>query len=51
MERAAIQTAQKEKTIKNLTRQGSGAFGNAATRIEAYMYSQGVQSFLRVADI
>ena len=37
--------------MKNLTRQGSGAFGNAATRIEAYMYSQGVQSFLRDADI
>jgi peptide/nickel transport system substrate-binding protein len=51
MERAAIQTAQKEKTVKNLTRQGRGAFGNAATRIEAYMYSQGVQSFLRDADI
>src|SRR5262245_64382508 len=41
----------KEKTVKNLTRQGSGAFGNAATRIEAYMYSQGVQSFLRDAEI
>jgi peptide/nickel transport system substrate-binding protein len=51
MERAAIQTAQKEKTVKNLTRQGSGAFGNAATRIEAFMYSQGAQSFLRDADI
>jgi len=51
MERAAIQTAQKEKTIKNLTRQGSGAFGNAATRIEAFMYSQGAQSFVRDADI
>jgi peptide/nickel transport system substrate-binding protein len=51
MERAAIQTAQKEKTVKHLTRQGSGAFGNAATRIEAFMYSQGAQSFLRDADI
>jgi len=51
MERAAILTAQKEKTVKNLTRQGSGAFGNAATRIEAYIYSQGAQSFLRDADI
>src|SRR5262249_753998 len=48
---AAIQTAQKEKTIKNLTRQGSGAFGNAAARIEAFMYSQGAQSFLRDPDI
>ena len=51
MERVAIQTAQKEKTVKNLTRQGSGAFGNAATRIEAFIYSQGAQSFLRDADI
>jgi peptide/nickel transport system substrate-binding protein len=51
MERAAIQTAQKEKTVKNLTCQGSGAFGNAATRIEAFMYSQRAQSFLRDADI
>jgi len=51
MERAAIQTAQKEKTVKNLTRQGSGAFGNAATRIEAFMYSKGAQSFLRDPDI
>ncbi len=51
MERAAIQTAQKEKTVQHLTRQGSGAFGNAATRIEAFMYSQGAQSFLRDPDI
>jgi peptide/nickel transport system substrate-binding protein len=51
MERAAIQTAQKEKTVKHLTRQGSGAFGNAATRIEAFMYSQGAQSFLRDSDV
>jgi len=51
MERAAMQTAQKEKTVKNLTRQGSGAFGNAATRIEAFMTSRGAQSFLRDAEI
>lgn len=51
MERAAMQTAQKEKTVKGLTRMGSGAFGNAATRIEAFMYSGGAQSFLRDAEI
>ena len=45
MERAAYLTAHKEKTVKNLTRQGSGAFGNAATRIEAYMYSRGPSRF------
>ncbi len=41
MERAAMQAAQREKKVKNLTRQGSGAPGNAATRIEAFMYSKG----------
>lgn len=51
IERAAMQTVQKEKTVKNLTRQGSWAFGNAATRIEAFIYNQGTQSFLRDADM
>src|SRR2546422_8672744 len=30
---------------------GSGAPGNAATRVEAFMYSKGVQSFLKDPDI
>ena len=47
LERAAIQGAQREKKVKNLTFMGSGAPGNAATRIEAFMYSKGVQSFLK----
>jgi len=51
MERAAIQSAQKGKTVKHLTRQASAAFGNAATRIEAFMYSQGELSFLHDPDI
>ena len=51
MERAAIQGAQKDKTVKNLTRQGSGAFGNAASRIEAFLHSKGSQSFLHDAEI
>jgi ABC-type transport system substrate-binding protein len=51
MERAAVQSAQKEKTVKNLTRQGSGAFGNAATRIEAFMTSTGELSFLKDPEI
>ncbi len=50
-ERAAMQAAQREKKVKNLTRMGSGAPGNAATRIEAFMYSKGVQSFLKDPDI
>ena len=40
-ERAAMQAAQREKKVKNLTFMGSGAPGNAATRVEAFMYSQG----------
>jgi peptide/nickel transport system substrate-binding protein len=51
MERAAIFAAHKEKTVKNLTRQGSAAFGNAASRIETFMYSQGAQSFLKDPEI
>jgi peptide/nickel transport system substrate-binding protein len=51
MERAALQAAQRDKTIKNLTRQASAAVGNAATRIEAFMYSKGGQSFLHDPDI
>jgi peptide/nickel transport system substrate-binding protein len=50
-ERAAIQGAQREKKVKNLTLMGSGAPGNAATRVEAFMYSHGVQSFLKDPDI
>jgi peptide/nickel transport system substrate-binding protein len=51
MERAAILAAQKEKKVKNLTRQGSAAHGNAATRIEAFIYSKGAQSFLKDPEI
>lgn len=47
MERAAMYAAQSEKRIKNLTRQGSGAYGNAATRVEAFMTSKGTLSFLK----
>jgi peptide/nickel transport system substrate-binding protein len=51
MERAAVFAAQLEKTVKNLTFQGSGAFGNAATRIEAFIYSQGNNSFIQDPQI
>jgi peptide/nickel transport system substrate-binding protein len=51
LERAAIFAAQKEKTVKNLTRQSSGAFGNAATRIEAFVYSKGAQSYIKDPEI
>jgi peptide/nickel transport system substrate-binding protein len=51
IERAAQLAAQGEKRVKNLTRQGSGAYGNAATRIEGFMTSTGAQSFLKDAEI
>ena len=51
LERAAIQGAQRDKKVKNLTLMGSGAPGNAATRVEAFMYSKGVQSFLKDPEI
>jgi peptide/nickel transport system substrate-binding protein len=51
LERAAIQGAQRAKKVKNLTFMGSGAPGNAATRVEAFMYSHGVQSFLKDPEI
>jgi peptide/nickel transport system substrate-binding protein len=50
-ERAAMQAAHREKKVKNLTRMGSGAPGNAATRVEAFMYSSGAQSFLKDPEI
>ena len=51
MERAALLAGQRDKTIKNLTRQASAAMGNAATRIEAFMDSKGGQAFLHDPDI
>jgi peptide/nickel transport system substrate-binding protein len=51
MERAAMHASWAEKTARNLTRMGSGAFGNAATRIEAFMYSKGALSFLQDPEI
>ncbi|MGE3540456.1 MAG: ABC transporter substrate-binding protein [Candidatus Tectimicrobiota bacterium] len=51
LERAAMFAAHKEKKVRNLTRVGSAAPGNAATRVEAFMYSKGAQSFLKDAEI
>jgi peptide/nickel transport system substrate-binding protein len=51
MERAAMYAAQGEKRLKHLTRQGSGAYGNAATRVEAFMTSHGSLSFLKDPEI
>ena len=46
-----MQAAQRDKKVKNLTRIGSGAPGNAATRIEAFIYSKGTSSFLKDPEI
>jgi peptide/nickel transport system substrate-binding protein len=51
MERAAHQAALREKTYKNLAFQGSGAYGNAATRLDAFVYSKGQQSWIKDAEI
>jgi peptide/nickel transport system substrate-binding protein len=51
MERAAAFAAHKEKTFKNLAFQGSGAFGNASTRLEAFVYSKGAQAWIKDAEI
>jgi peptide/nickel transport system substrate-binding protein len=51
MERAANQAALKEKTYKHLAYQGSGAFGNAATRLEAFVYSKGGQAWIKDPEI
>jgi peptide/nickel transport system substrate-binding protein len=51
MERAAMFAAHSDKRLKHLSSQASAAFGNAATRVEAFMYSQGSQSFLQDPEI
>jgi peptide/nickel transport system substrate-binding protein len=51
VERAAHQAALKEKTYKNLAFQGSGAFGNAATRLDAFVHSKGGQSWIQDPEI
>ena len=51
IERAAAFTAHREKTFKNLAFQGSGAFGNAATRLDAFAYSKGSQSWIQDPEI
>jgi peptide/nickel transport system substrate-binding protein len=51
MERAAHQAAHRERTHKHLAFQGSGAFGDAASRLESFVHSQGSQSWLKDAQI
>ncbi|MCM3876818.1 MAG: ABC transporter substrate-binding protein [Thermoanaerobaculia bacterium] len=51
MERVAFYKADQEKQFKRLVRVGSGAAGNAATRIEAFVISSGIRSYGGYPDI
>jgi peptide/nickel transport system substrate-binding protein len=51
LERAAMIKANQEKKLKNLYRGGSAAFGNAATRIEALVLTDGMYAYGGYPDI
>ena len=51
LERAAFYAAWREKKIKGLFTAGSGGSGNAATRIEAFVYSKGAYAMGGYADL
>jgi peptide/nickel transport system substrate-binding protein len=51
LERAAFFKTFGEKKLKNLVQGASGAFGNAATRLEAFVASSGVYAYGGHADI
>jgi ABC-type transport system substrate-binding protein len=51
VERAAFVAAHKEKTLKNLAFQGSGAYGNASTRLDAFATTQGANSWIKDPEI
>ncbi len=51
IERAAYIKGYSEKKFKNLLQSGQGAFGNAATRIEAYLLTGGVFAYGGYPDI
>jgi ABC-type transport system substrate-binding protein len=51
MERAAAFAAHREKTFKNLSFHGSGAFGNTATRLGTFVYSKGAEAWIKDPEI
>jgi peptide/nickel transport system substrate-binding protein len=51
LERAAFVKAHQEKKFRNLIRQASAAFGNAATRIEAFVQGKGMFAYGSYPDI
>ena len=51
MERAAFNTARRERQLKHLSYGGSGSYGNAATRIEAFVLGGGTFAVGSVPEI
>ena len=51
LERAAYYKAYAEKTFKNVIQGSSGAFGNAATRIQAFVARGGAYTYGNDAEI
>lgn len=51
MERAAFYTAWKEKKLHGLVMPGAGISGNAATRVESFIYSKGSYAYGGYPDI
>ena len=51
LERAAYFAAHREKTYRHLAWHGSGAFGNAATRLGTFAYSQGSEAWIKDPEI
>jgi peptide/nickel transport system substrate-binding protein len=51
MERAAFYTAWREKKLRGLFMPGAGISGNAATRVEAFIYSKGSFAYGGYPDI
>jgi len=51
MERAPFYAAWREKKLRGLIVTGAGASGNAATRIEAFIYSKGAYAYGGYPDI
>jgi peptide/nickel transport system substrate-binding protein len=51
LERAAFFAQFREKKLKNIVQVGSGAFGNAATRMEAFVAAGGAYVYASYPDI
>ena len=51
MERAAFYTAWREKKLRGLVLAAAGASGNAATRVETFIYSKGAYAYGGYPDI